>query len=96
MIEPILDRILVRRINETSDSLIEIPDQYRQQSRKAEVVAVGQGVVLGQHFRPLTDFVQVGDTVYVGEYNAEPVSVDGEELLICRIQDVRYREAINV
>jgi co-chaperonin GroES (HSP10) len=103
VITPVLDRLLVHRINEKSEKVIirdtdgaaislETPDAYRQQSRKAVVVAVGQGVVLGREFFPLTDFVNVGDIVYVGEYNAEPVMLDGEELLVIRIQDVRWKD----
>jgi len=95
VIQPILDRVLVRRLKKENKSLIQIADKYREQSRRGLVVALGHGVVLGQHFFPLTDFLKVGDQIRFGEYNAEPLDDEGDpDLLIVRIQDVRgfFRE----
>lgn len=91
MFNPLLDRILVKRIEAPApkEGEIILPDSYQEVSRKAVVIALGDGVVLGSEFRPLEDFVHVGDVIYFGEYNAEPVMMDGEKLLILRIQDVR-------
>lgn len=91
---PILDRILVRRIEapKTADGF-EVPEKYRQQTNYGEVVAVGDGVVLGGQFRPITDFLSVGDRVYYGEYTAELWDKDDERLWIVRLQDVRGVEA---
>lgn len=90
--QPILDRVIVRRIESPNkrESVIETPELYRQQSRWGTVVAVGTGVVLGQKYVPLTEFVKVGDQVYFGEYNAEPFEADGEELVLLRLQDIRF------
>lgn len=98
MKQPLLDRVLIRRINEAPDpdASIVIPEAYRQQSRKGVVVALGQLVVLGVSTFPMSNFLSVGDEVYFGEYNAEPVSIDGEELLIVRIQDIRFKETPDV
>ena len=88
---PVMDRILLRRIKqpEVVNGVV-IPDKYKE-SNEYEVVALGDFVVLsGQRF-PLTEFVTVGDTVLVGQYNLERVEVDGEELLLTRVQDIRGR-----
>lgn len=93
MLQPILDRVLVRRLAEAQpDSLIAIPEQYRQASRRCVVEALGNFVVIGGIRAPLSDFLAVGDIVHVGEYNAETVEVDGEALLLVRIQDIRGKE----
>lgn len=89
--KPLLDRVVIRRevVPVDENATIVVPEMYRQQSRWGHVVAIGQYVVLGTQAYPLTDFVNVGDRVYFGEYNAEPVTINDEELLIVRIQDVR-------
>ena len=92
MFTPILDRVLVRRVEEKSDSVIEIPAQYRQDSQLGEVVAIGQFVVVGGDRMPLSVFVNPGDLVRFSEYGVEKFSVDGEELILLRVQDIRGRE----
>lgn len=90
--KPILDRVLLKRIEETKDSTIVIPEKYRQQSNKGTVIACGDGVLLGGALYPMP--VQPGDEVLFGEYNAEKVSLDGEEYEIVRVQDIRgFRRA---
>ena len=89
---PVLDRIIVRRLTEANESLIEIPEQYRQQSRKGIVVATSPYFVQSGVKINTFEVVQVGDTIFFGEYNAEPVIIDGEELLVIRIQDIRFVE----
>lgn len=87
----LLDRILVRRIE--PEKLVNgylIPDKYREMENWGEVVSVGQGVVLGREWRPLTDFVNIGDLVKYGEHTAERFSYkEDDPLFIVRIQDCR-------
>lgn len=91
MLRPILDRVLVRRLEEAKkpDSLIDIPDQYVQKSRKCEVLALGHGVVLGGAFVPLEDFLQVGDIVLISDYGDEELKDADQDLILVRIQDIR-------
>lgn len=86
---PILDRIIVKRLDECDETGITVPKKYRQHSNKGIVVAIGDFVVLGGLRVPLSDLVNVGDIVLVGEYNSEKFEKDGEELWIVRLQDVR-------
>ena len=88
--QPILDRILIRRIEavQPADGF-EVPEKYRQNSNWGEVVAVGQGVMLGHEFVDIHDFVNVGDKVRYSEYCAEKFSLDDDNLWIVRLQDVR-------
>lgn len=88
--KPILDRILVRRlpIDEPKDGF-SAPEKYRQSNNWAEVIAIGDGIMLGHDFVQLTDFVNVGDWIRYGEYTAEAFSVDDPDLFIIRLQDCR-------
>ena len=94
MLTPILDRILVKRLAkvETTDKLIEIPDQYQQKTNRCEVIAVGDFVTLGSEVHHVVEFIEVGDIVIIGDYNAEDIKVDGEDLVLVSIHDVRAVE----
>lgn len=87
---PILDRVLLRRIEaEAAVDGFQVPEKYRQHSNLGEVIALGDGVVLGKEWKLLTDFIHVGDVVLYGEYTAEAFEKDGETLWLVRIQDIR-------
>ncbi len=87
---PILDRILIKRVEpeETVDGF-QVPSKYRQHSNLGEVIAIGDGIVLGHEWHPLSEFIAVGDRCMYGEYTSELWQHDGEELWIVRLQDVR-------
>ena len=50
--KPILDRVLVRRVQDEQVSKLGLPDKYRQQTNEGEVLSVGDFVVLGGHVVP--------------------------------------------
>ena len=100
--KPILDRILLRLVKEPTPQHgegFQVPEKYRQQTNKGEVLAVGDCVVLSGHKMPITDFVSVGDHVLFGQYTAEEFTSDelfqqfkldaDDQIYIVRIQDVR-------
>jgi co-chaperonin GroES (HSP10) len=87
---PILDRILLSRIESDKDkSGFTIPDKYREPEAKGIVVAIGDGVVLGGVFHPMSKFVNVGDECLFGAHTVEKIEMDGKEFEICRLQDIR-------
>lgn len=88
---PIMDRVLLRKMEAKQSGTIVTPDQYKE-SNEYEVVALGNFVIFGGQKFSLEEFVRVGDRVLVGQYNIEQVEVDGEKLYLTRIQDVRARE----
>ena len=79
--QTILDRVLVKRVIETKTTAgrFIIPDKYQQQSHKGVVISIGE----------LVTQLQIGDIVLFGEYNPEKISLDGEELLVVSIHDIR-------
>ena len=88
-IRPLHDRVIIRRMEEekTSPGGIVIPDSATEKPVKGEVVAVGNGKILESgEVRPLD--VKVGDTILFGKYSGTEVSVDGEELLVMREDDI--------
>lgn len=94
MLKPIMDRILLRKIEEKQAGAIHIPDQYRE-SDKYEVVAVGDLVIIGGKEYPMDRFLKVGDIVLVGQYNVEACEAEGQKLFLSRVQDVRGKERAN-
>lgn len=88
-IRPLHDRVIIRRMEEekTSPGGIVIPDSATEKPIKGEVVAIGKGKILENgDVRPLD--VKVGDTILFGKYSGTEVSVDGEELLVMREDDI--------
>ena len=76
--KPILDRLLVRKLEKGDDTGFVIPAKYREQTRRGLVLAIGDYVVLGKEKLPISDFVNVGDIVFYGEYTAEILDKDDE------------------
>jgi chaperonin GroES len=88
-IRPLHDRVVIRRMEEerTSAGGIVIPDSATEKPAQGEVVAVGKGKILESgDIRPLD--VAVGDKVLFGKYGGTEVTVEGEELLVMREDDI--------
>ena len=88
-IRPLHDRVIIRRMEEekTSPGGIVIPDAAAEKPIKGQVVAVGKGKILDNgDVRPLD--VKKGDLILFGKYSGTEVSVDGEELLVMREDDI--------
>lgn len=88
-IRPLHDRVIIRRIEDekTSPGGIVIPDSAAEKPIKGQVVAVGKGKILDNgDVRPLD--VKKGDKILFGKYSGTEVSVDGEELLVMREDDI--------
>ena len=88
-IRPLQDRILIRRIEaeEAFRGSIVIPDTAKEKPQEGEVVAIGDGKVLDSgQLQPLS--VKVGDRILFGKYAGTEVTLDDEEYLIMREDDV--------
>ena len=88
-IRPLHDRVIIRRMEEekTSPGGIVIPDSATEKPVKGEVVAIGNGKILESgDVRPLD--LKVGDIILFVKYSGTEVSVDGEELLVMREDDI--------
>jgi chaperonin GroES len=88
-IRPLQDRILVKRIEEedkTKGGII-IPDSAKEKPQEGVVIAVGGGRVAEDGtVRPLD--VKKGDKVLFSKYGGTEVTLEGQEHLIIREDDV--------
>ena len=88
-IRPLHDRLLVKRRQEdaTTAGGIVIPDSAAEKPIRGQVVAVGNGKVLGDGSVRKLDLTK-GDQVLFGKYSGTEVKVDGDELLMLREEDI--------
>ena len=88
-IRPLQDRVIVKRIEEEEKSKggIIIPDTAKEKPQEGKVVAVGKGKVNDDgKITPLD--VKVNDRILFGKYSGTEISIDGEEHLIMREDDI--------
>jgi chaperonin GroES len=88
-IRPLQDRIIVKRIDEeeTTKGGIIIPDTAKEKPQEAKVIAVGKGKVKEDGtILPLD--VKKGDRVLFSKYSGTEITIEGEEHLIIREDDV--------
>ena len=88
-IRPLGDHVLVTRSSEETKSAggIIIPDTAQEKPQEGKVVAVGNGKRLEDGKIQPVDLKQ-GDRVLFGKYAGTEVSVDGEEHLLLREDDI--------
>ncbi len=88
-IRPLQDRVIVKRIEEeekTAGGII-IPDTAKEKPQEGQVVAVGKGRADdGGKVTPLD--VKVNDRVLFGKYAGTEITLDGEEHIIMREDDI--------
>ena len=88
-LQPLHDRIVVQRIDEGEvrrGGLI-IPDSAKEKPQEGKVLAVGKGTVTEDGKKIPLD-VKAGDRVLFGKYSGSEVTLDGEEYLIMKEDDV--------
>jgi chaperonin GroES len=88
-IRPLQDRILVKRIDEeeTTKGGIIIPDTAKEKPQEGKVIAVGKGKVTENgKVQPLD--VKKGDRILFSKYAGTEVTIEGDEHLIIREDDV--------
>ncbi|MFN3728089.1 MAG: co-chaperone GroES [Fimbriimonadaceae bacterium] len=86
---PLHDRIVVEAAQKEEVSVggILLPDSAQEKPQRGKVLAVGPGKRLDSGQLAPVD-VQVGDTVLYGKYGGTEVTVEGEEYVILRADDV--------
>ena len=88
-IRPLQDRLLVQRIEEeeTTKGGIIIPDTAKEKPQEGKVIAAGKGKVNEEgKVHPLD--VKKGDRILFSKYAGTEVTIEGEEHLIIREDDV--------
>ncbi len=88
-IRPLQDRVLARRTEEeeTTAGGIIIPDTAKEKPQEGIIVSIGKGKPRDDGgITPLD--VRPGDRVLFGKYAGSEVTLDGEEYVILREEDI--------
>ena len=88
-LRPLHDRVLIKRIEDAPArrGTIIIPDSAKEKPQEGKVIAVGKGRVTESGKKIPLD-VKAGDRVLFGKYSGNDVTVDGQDLLIMKEEDV--------
>ncbi len=88
-VKPLYDRLLAKRIEEGEQIQggIIIPDSAKEKPQEAEILAAGSGKRLEDGTIVPLD-VKAGDKVLIGKYAGTEITVEGDELLILREDEV--------
>ena len=88
-LQPLHDRVLVRRVKEEEKSKggIIIPDTAKEKPQEGEVLAVGPGK-RAENGKRLEPNVSAGDRILFGKWSGSEVTLDGEDLIIMSETDI--------
>lgn len=89
-IKPLSNRVLVKRLDEemqkTAGGII-VPDSAKEKPQRGKVVAVGPGRLTDESVRIKVE-VKVGDEILFGKWSGSEITVDGEEYLFMKDDDI--------
>ncbi len=79
-LQPLADRVVLEQVDaeEKSASGIILPDSAKEKPSQGKVLAVGKEV----------KEIKAGDTVLYSKYGPTEFKVDGQEVLLCKEEDV--------
>ncbi|KPK70511.1 molecular chaperone GroES [candidate division TA06 bacterium SM1_40] len=88
-VKPLADRVLVKRIEEeeTKKGGIIIPDTAKEKPQQGKVVEIGAGR-LDEKGKRVPMEIKKGDRVLFGKYAGTEVTIDDEEYIIMREDDI--------
>jgi chaperonin GroES len=88
-IQPLADRIMVKVLEakEVTKGGIVLPDTAKEKPQEAEVVSVGKGKISDEG-KLIAPEVKSGDRVLFGKYSGSEITVDGNEYLILKEEDI--------
>lgn len=88
-LKPLGNRVLVQRIEqeETLKGGIILPDTAKKKQETAKVIAIGTGATTSDgKLIPIP--VKVGDTILMDKYSGQEVTIDDEDFVILRSDDI--------
>jgi chaperonin GroES len=88
-IKPLGDRVLIKRLEakEQTKGGILLPDTAKEKPQEAEVVAVGSGKKTDDG-KVIALTLKVGDKVLYGKYSGTEITIDDEEFLFVKEEDI--------
>ncbi len=88
-LEPLYDRVVIRRLEEkevTAGGIV-LPDTAREKPQRGKVIALGQGK-LTEAGKRIAPTLKVGDEVLFGKFAGTEVTLKDEEYVIMRESEV--------
>lgn len=88
-IKPLGNRVLAQRL-EQEESLkggIILPDSAKKKQETAKVVAIGDGIQTSDG-KMIPIPVAIGDTILMDKYSGQEVTLDDEEYIILKADDI--------
>ncbi len=88
-LKPLGDRVLIKALEakEKTKGGIVLPDTVKEKPQEGKIVAIGEGK-RGDDGKLIPVSLKVGDKVLYGKYSGTEVTVDEEEYLIVKEDDV--------
>jgi chaperonin GroES len=88
-VRPLHDRVIVHRLDEGEQKIggIIIPDTAKEKPQQGQVIAAGSGKAKDDGKRIPLD-VKAGDRILFGKYSGQEITLDGEEYLIMKEDEV--------
>ena len=89
-VQPMTDHIVLQAVEQeevTSSGLV-IPDSAKERPQHGHVLAVGPGKIADSGEKITMDGLTEGDRVLYQKYTGQEVTVDSEEYIVIRFQDV--------
>jgi len=88
-LKPLGNRVLVQRLEaaETMKGGIILPDSAKKKQESARVIAIGSGKKLDDG-KTVPMPVKVGDIILMDKYSGQEVTVDDEEYMILKADDI--------
>ena len=88
-LKPLGDRIVVRPLEaqEKTKSGLVLPDSAKEKPQEGKVLSVGTGKLLDDGVVKSLE-IKNGDRVLYGKYSGTEISLEGEDYLILREEDV--------
>src|ERR1700692_4318726 len=88
-VRPLHDRVIVHRLDEGEQKIggIIIPDTAKEKPQQGQVIAAGSGKANDDGKRIPLD-VKAGDRILFGKYSGQEITLDGEEYLIMKEDEV--------
>jgi chaperonin GroES len=88
-LKPLGDRVLAQRLEpkETMKGGIILPDSAKKKQETAKVVSIGTGKRL-EDGTILAIPVNIGDTILMDKYSAQEVTIDNQEYIILKAEDI--------
>ncbi|MCK4810158.1 MAG: co-chaperone GroES [Candidatus Omnitrophica bacterium] len=88
-LKPLGDRVIIKASEEKEKTKggILLPDTAKEKPHEGEIIAVGEGKKSDEG-KNISLSLKKGDKVLYGKYSGTEITVDEEELLIMREEDV--------